>query len=410
MFFPKCFSKVNVPIWFYLCLFSMTSFFDYQGIELKFVQYVHLVFICFFIYDSFLKHREKVFDKSFYRLIILMAFLPLLSVIPAYLLHGQAVTDTLVVHRMHLGWLIFFVLNNRSFSEKQIFKGMFMIGMVSTFIFLAEQITYPYTPFGLRGAMAQDVIDSGRGVERRFGFYRLFVSGSEFLAPLFFLSIANVIKVKKWVLVMMVVAFLGTGTRTILASMAVSFSYLLLSDRNIKHRNLLITLSLFVGAIVYLNFNGIFGRLANVSDAYEYGREHSYIYYFAEYIRNPLSILLGNGLPRGDSFETVYINYKPVVITDIGIVANLYLWGLIYVATMFGFIIYFLFSPRLDKPYKAYLIMKICEAPVLLPVWEIASTTLWGIFFYLCYLNIQSKHKYSTNMLATNKYQYGNNK
>lgn len=388
----------------------MTNFFDYQGIEFKYVQYVHLVFISYFIYDSFLKHRKKIYNRSFNLLIILMSFLPLLSVIPAYLLHGQSVTDTLVVHRMHLGWLIFFVLNNKFFSQEQVFKGMFMIGMVSTFIFLAEQITYPYTPFGLRGAMAQDVIDSGQGVERRFGFYRLLVSGFEFLAPLFFLSIANVIKVKKWVLVMMAVAFLGTGTRTILASMAVSFGYLLLYDRKIKHRNLLITLSLFVGAIVYLNFNSIFGHLANASDAYEYGREHSYIYYFAEYIRNPLSILLGNGLPRGDSFETVYINYKPIVITDIGIVANLYLWGLIYVATLLGFIVYFLFSPRLDKPYKAYLIMKIFQTPVLLPVWEIASTTLWGVFFYLCYLNIQSKHKYSTNMLVTNKYQYDNKK
>jgi hypothetical protein len=53
-----------------------------------------------------------------------MALLPLGSLISAQALHSQGYLDTLLVHRMHLGWLIYFFLAKYKFSSKDVFKAL----------------------------------------------------------------------------------------------------------------------------------------------------------------------------------------------------------------------------------------------------------------------------------------------
>lgn len=105
----------SVPLWLYFISIATINFFSLSYFDLKIYQYVHLLIIVFFIYQIFLKYDKYPKNlNSIYVLALLIT--PLFSVYSGYVLRGLPISDSLIVYRMHLGWLVFFCMRHKWFS------------------------------------------------------------------------------------------------------------------------------------------------------------------------------------------------------------------------------------------------------------------------------------------------------
>ena len=137
--------------------------------------------------------------------------------------------------------------------------------------------------------------------------------------------------------------------------------------------------------------------MANVSEDLETGRSFSYIYYFNEYISNPLSIFLGNGVGHESSeygSDVIYFDNHRVILSDIGMMGTLYYWGIIYVLTYFIAVFRFLKNRYLDSHLKAIMLTPILVSWISTPLWEFGGIIFQALLFYYCDINIK-KNKLS---------------
>ena len=99
--------KTSWLLWCMIFLFNLWSF---SWVDLKTFQYIHLLIIIFFLI-TLLKKRIEKNSTIFSHWILLFMVLPLLSVPACKILNNQPIIDSLIVYRMHLGWLMYFVLS-----------------------------------------------------------------------------------------------------------------------------------------------------------------------------------------------------------------------------------------------------------------------------------------------------------
>lgn len=105
-------AKVDGVLLFFLI--ASTNLFSFGQIDLKYYQYVHLAILGILVYVSCF--NKKSLPRSYHvRSVLLLMFLPLASVYSCYVINGQDVGLSLVVYRMHLGWLLYFYLSKNSY-------------------------------------------------------------------------------------------------------------------------------------------------------------------------------------------------------------------------------------------------------------------------------------------------------
>lgn len=390
-------NKEKIPSWlFYVTIFS-TNLWALSWFDLKIYQIFHLTIMIFLIWNIFKYNKRKnshqYFSKSF---VIALCLLPLLSVYSCKTLHEQSIIASLTVWRMHLGWLLYFTLWYKKINEQQCIKIICYIGIIYTFITLVQQITYPFAPFGIRtiGSNYSENLFGGV-VEKRMGFYRFGIEGLQYAIAALFICIAKKIgnKYRKFLILCLTLGIIACGNRQTMASVFIAYCYYLLYRNNVKHKLLYI---IFISSIIFILYSyrtTLFGSLANVAEDLESGRSFSYIYYFNEYISNPLSIICGNGVGHASSSygsETIYFNNRMVVLADTGMLSTLYYWGLIYVLTYIIAILRFLKNKYLDIHIKAIMLAPILVSWIGTPLWEFNGFIFQALLFYYADINIKN--------------------
>ena len=373
----------------------MTNFYSCIYFDLKIYQHIHLVILLFFIHTTLKCYfSAELLHKKY---ILAMVLLPLGSIISAQILHSQSYIDTLVVHRMHLGWLIYFLMAKYKYTSKDIFKALFLFSVIYSIINLTQQLSFPHAPFGVRTIGSQfssNLLDGG--IEKRFGMLRFGIEGSEFVGLALFLLIRNRKKNKILYTILLVTAIMGFGSRVSFFSSVLGLCLIYFSHTQTKLKFIYIAAISSLIVVIILFWTNIFGDLGNIQDSFEGARLTSYTYFWKEYISHPLSILIGNGVPHGNSkyaLEGVvaYVGNEKAILSDVGILRTMYFWGGVYTFVFLLLMTKLLFNRYLKIELKAIIIVLFINIWVYCPLWEIGNMVYMGLFVYLCDISIKEK-------------------
>ena len=379
----------------FFILLCMTNFYSCIYFDLKIYQHIHLVILLFFIHTTLKCYfSAELLHKKY---ILAMVLLPLGSIISAQILHNQSCTDTLVVHRMHLGWLIYFLMAKFKYTSKDIFKALFVFSVIYSIINLTQQWTFPLAPFGVRtigSHFSSNLLDGE--IEKRFGMLRFGIEGSEFVVLTLFLLIRNRRKNQLLYTILLLSAIMGFGSRVSFFSSVLGLCLIGFSYTQTKLKFIYIGAITILIVVIVLFWTNIFGDLGNVQDNFEDSRLTSYTYFWKEYISHPLSILMGNGVPHGSSkyaLEGVvtYVGTEKAILSDVGILRTMYFWGGIYTFVFLLLMTKLLFNRYLKIELKAIIIVLFINIWVYCPLWEIGNMIYMGLFIYLCDISIKEK-------------------
>ena len=390
------FEKVNdnTPVWLVVCLILLNNFWSFTGFDLKFYQICHLFVLVYFIYIIVHCRKSIIIPKSSHKVWILMLIItPLLSIISGYVLLGRSFFDSFVVYRMHLGYLLYFVLWYKKVTMGQLIKVISIVAFGYVFLTLFQQVTYPsVAPFGNRAAASPFAAAHGGFMERRLGFYRFDIMGVLYAVVLAVLVFSKRVKMPVVLKVLLFVSIIASGNRRIIfiTGIGVSLCWFLKTKSYKKWLYLFVGLSLL--GIAYTFRYELFGDLANWEEDLENGREHSYVYYFAMSLYEPMATWMGWGVSRdGDGtsdFFDKYVEGKTVILADIGLVACLFYWGLLYVISLVGLFVSLSLNKRIFAPFRSIALGILAILWVYFISWEVNGSSFIALLVYACDLSI----------------------
>lgn len=388
----------NTPVWLVVSLILLNNFWSFTGLELKIYQYVHLVVLAYFVYVILVGRKSVEIPKGTHSLwMILLLLTPLLSVYSGHILLGRHISDSLIVYRMHLGFMLYFVLWYKQVTMKQLMSVFMILGFGYAFLTIAQQVTFPFAPFGMRADASGYVSDHGGEVERRLGFYRFEIMGGLYAIVLSVMVFTKKIKLPMWQKAILFVSLVASGNRRVIGISGLAIGLCWFLNNKSYKRFLYLAIALVVFWLIYTFRFELFGSLANWSEDLEDGRGHSYEYYLSVALSDPMATWMGWGLPHeGDGsrniFET-YIDGKPVVLADIGLVACFFYWGIFYVISLVGLFLSLALNKNLDGALKSVAIGILAFLWIYFISWEMNGTSFIAMFAYACDLSIANKRK-----------------
>lgn len=386
----------ETPVWLVACLILLNNFWSFTGLDLKIYQYAHLMVLAYFAYVIVCGRKTvKIPSGSHSLWMVLLMLTPLLSVYSSHVLLGRHISDSLIVYRMHLGFLLYFVLWYKKVTMRQLVNAFIVIGFGYAFLTIAQQVTFPMAPFGMRAGASGYVAGHGGEVERRLGFYRFEIMGVMCAVVLAAMVFSKEIKFPTWAKAILFLSLIASGNRRIIGISGLALGLCWVLNGKSYKKFLYLALALGAFALVYTYRFELFGNLANWSEDLEEGRGHSYDYYLACALSDPMACLMGWGLEHdGDGsrqiFET-YVDGKPVVLADIGLVACFFYWGIFYVLSLVGLFLSLAFSRNLDGALKSVAIGILAVLWIYFITWEMNGTSFIAMFVYACDLSIQNK-------------------
>lgn len=310
-------------------------------------------------------YRVKTFiDKT----VLLLMLVPWLSLIPAYLLHGQSMYQTSTITMNNLAYSIYFLLWR--YKKVNYEKLLICFGLVFALIYIVQQVTYPTILF------SNTEMGSLRGSNVRFSIF-----GNEFLLFLFlyaYVQLLNRYKTQVFLLLIIIcaVTIYFMSVRQIYLTMALTILLGLFMTKRIRLYQLSVVS--VVGIVIYMNFDDWFGAFIEMSgkDDWSYeARTLSWIFYGITYNKgNLLAMLLGNGDPYELSeygkeiagFQTLYREDMGLWRSDIGIVGTYSLYGAVYIAVIIYFF-YHVFKERkyFDLHLQLFALFMLFEMPMI---------------------------------------------
>ena len=386
----------NTPVWLVVSLILLNNFWSFTGLELKIYQYAHLVVLAYFVYVVLVGRKSVEIPKGTHSLwMILLLLTLLLSVYSRHILLGRHISDSLIVYRMHLGFMLYFVLWYKQVTMKQLMSVFMILGFGYAFLTIAQQVTFPFAPFGMRAGASGYVSDHGGEVERRLGFYRFEIMGVLFASVLSVMVFTKEIKLPMWQKAILFVSLVASGNRRVIGISGLAMGLCWFLNNKSYKRFLYLALAIVGLWLIYTFRFELFGSLANWSEDLEDGRGHSYEYYLSVALSDPMATWMGWGLPHeGDGsrniFET-YIDGKPVVLADIGLVACFFYWGIFYVISLVGLFLSLALNKNLDGALKSVAIGILAFLWIYFISWEMNGTSFIAMFAYACDLSIANK-------------------
>lgn len=302
-----------------------------------------IILIYLIVHAGFKTHYGKL-PKMITTLIVL----PFISIIPAYIIHNQSFSDSLVTTSIHLIYVFFFLLVYWNIDERKLLKFCLTIGIIYCIIEIVQQFTYPQFWFGNND-------ESEKDISIRNGMLRFGVWGSEFAVLLFMYSYEKCLtsKRKLYPIIAFTLALIGIyliSTRQILVASIICCLLGLLFLKKIKLSYFLILF--IIGYCIYSYSDVLFGDYIEKTNSEDWSLEArllAYEFYGIEYNKgNLLAMLLGNGMNRlGTSYgteiykmENLFSEGVGLYRVDIGYV-GMYSWfGIFYVLTVLYFFYY----------------------------------------------------------------------
>lgn len=342
-------------------------------------------------------------ECHFRTVVMLLMFVPFLSIINSWLIYSQSPYRSFTVLLGQFVWVIYFLLHKYKVSEQAILKAFLFLALCIVAIQIVQQFTYPDAPFGTmrKDAMLEkQIIESA---EQRNGLWRFRMhQNGYYTAPILFamwLWVRNKINPKLVVLIALLLAsiYLTLTRQVMFACILTIFCSMFMGQRRINFVALIFGLIFIAGLYVY--YDVLFSNLAQQTQAESTEdniRMVAASLLWDESLKTPFTFLLGYGLPDASSQYGVYMNKLSTVYgiytTDVGFVGQIFERGFIYVCICY-YMFYQMFF-KLKKVIPLYIRMFVMFAGVMsvmiFPCISPAQNIVWVLLLYICDLHINN--------------------
>ena len=294
--------------YFLVIFFPIASynFYKYVGININLSKGIYFITLLL----SFLLVISELFKKfrtyRYANLMRLLVFFMFFSIFISYAFWNQDIVMGYRSIAPHLAIIYFFILLKLRIPIKSLEKIIWIMTIIYILLWTYAIIKAPELVFGLDSEA--DSITNDRG------FFRLSIPGADIIILSFFLAINkfNDTKKKFWIFIfggLFLIIILHVIRQIIIISFLIGLYFLL-------KKNKYLWIGLAFGGILLLgisnikvNDNSIFGKLLNLSkdqiDENNTGekdvRIQAYQFFFTEYTKNPINVIIGNGVPHMDS-------------------------------------------------------------------------------------------------------------
>lgn len=393
----------KISNWLFIVIILSINIYWLVIFDLKIYQVLHLVILFAFVFIVYDKRKSICLNTFSYRGVIAMILLPLPSIFVCWYLHHQPIYLSMILYRMHLGWLIYFVLHAYKIEEQKVINTIAIVGFGFAALTLGQQITFPFAPFGER-TIFFGISRYHLFLERRFGFLRFYLYGYFYATIILFVILAGkyVCKHKGMALVFLFMAEVAHGSKNNIIACILGILFYIILGRNIKKFFLYGSIACIAIVFAY-TYSEDWAYMLDSNQEKEYYEETrlgSLTFFWSQYISNPLIVLFGNGLGHEDSYGAIQNNMMDgdtrVVVQDCGILRTASYWGGLYVLTYIVMLFRLLFHKHLALEYKAIIITIFISMPFVVHVWEIHGMISQAILIYLCDINIKNNTKHFT--------------
>lgn len=359
-----------------------------------------MFFVWFLLFGN---KNSKIF--YFHRMVVLMMFLPFLSVVNSWALYGQSpflgikntIYDTAV-------WVVYFLLHKYYVKETVILKTFFLIALFIAVIQIVQQFTYPVAVFGVYSA--QEMIERGmlELAEERNGLWRFRISGASFFTMPIILVLwirmrQKITNIRLFFISMFLVSIYLTLTRQILfCTVLTIFISFFVGQKRIHVIYMILIILCIYG--LYFNYELLFGSLTELSTEQffddDYIRFLAAEYFFKDSLRNPLTFLLGYGLVSGDG---AFFNYQKWLtqtmgyyVSDVGFIGSIWQFGIIYTIVVYCFLwkIFFKLKNKVPLYSRLMVIFVVLMSIMIFPTIGSIKCLIWACLLYICDLHISN--------------------
>ena len=355
-----------------------------------------LAVIVLFLFLVFLFLGEGLSQKQNFRyFVMVLAFLPFLSVFYSYSEYDQPVLDGIKGTLPSLLWLSYFVLHRLKLKENSFLKAMLYIAVFILLVQVIQQFTYPHIWFG--GRNVENLTANQELAEKRNGLWRfqIGVNGIFTAVCLFYYwcKMRRKMKIPYPVIVaLMIVSIYLTLTRQIIFSAVLTLLLsFFISRKNMKIWPLLAGLIL-VG-VISMYWDVLFESFQKLTTSdigsKNYIRFLSANYFWTETFSSAKTAILGHGTAiSGDflSLKTKLAEDYQFHVSDVGFIGIMWTFGVPYVMVCYALLIYVFAKYRHYIPMyiSLFIIFMIVPSAMIFPMNSPIKYMLWSFLLYIC--------------------------
>lgn len=398
----ECF-KVCIIIFFSAILTSGFSYINwnstYSGWLVNITSYLLAIWLVF----NFPRNAHFHFRKE----VLLLTFIPFLSMINSYLSGSQSFYDSLRPLMPSFIWILYFVFRKYNFSESVMLKSFFIISVFIVLVQIIQQFTYPNAYFGI--STIERAIERGHTeiAENRNGLWRFRLgSNGSFTAPILFalfIWTRKYFNIKLFFLVfILLISIYLTLTRQVIGAclLTLFISFFLGRDNRGIAKTILFGGIVFFAIYSYADL--LFGSFIDQTnnDLNENNiRVLGATYFWNKSVESPLYFLFGHGLPSGQSQfaqQTDYIrNVMYFYTSDVGFIGKIYELGFLYVATCYWLLWKIFFKLKKDLPIyiRMFVVFTTIMSIMIFPMYSSLNYFIWVIILTICDIYIKPKLK-----------------
>lgn len=377
-------------IFLFLLLLYVTRFFDYVNWDPT-IGGRSSYFLSLFLGIIFLLSVEKIWKKytlfsSFLVFLIPLQLFSLLTLVDS----GYSLRESRVyIYEVSI-FLFYFVCVAYKFTPKTIISALLVCGIITLVIQVYQQLNIDKASFGVFSPTSVQYQWHGKAAMRH-GLYRFrldhvyyisylcyFYFWDKFLhkLDLRYLIFAALFLISIYLYLTRQILFV-----TLLASL---ISFMFVRGARDKGLSFILIFCMFI----YLLYNGadIFNEVFMRERGEFVGQETramEYAFYWTEITKTPMSLLFGNAYnPLHTYFETELRMFS----SDVGIVGQIYLYGVISTVYFYAFMVYILNKTRRTTPLylKLFFFTILVDAVMISPFERVSHRFIFILALYLC--------------------------
>ncbi len=345
----------------------------------------------------------KFKNYKFASIIVLLSILPFFSIINSYTFFDQSPISS-IISSMKIAFIayIYFILHKFKVKESTLLQVFFIISLFIVIVQIVQQFTYPSIYFGGWNEYQMEILNKTEvDIEIRNGIYRFRIMGYSytFIMLIIFWTL-NRIKTNVSLVMLvgiMLVSIYLTLTRQIIISTIITLLYSLFFVNKGTKFFFKSLLWLIPGVIIlYYNFDILFNEfiIKTSNDATSDNiRIATLNYFWNDYIKSPLTILFGYGMPGSSGAYHDYIDRLARLgfyDSDIGILGYAWKFGLLYVVICFYtyYLLFFKYKDSCPQYIKLYIVFKTIMSPMIFPFYGEPNMLFTAFLLYICDLHI----------------------
>lgn len=341
--------------------------------------------------------------QNFRNYVLLLAFLPFLSIFSTLTLYRQTILSSITMLTSSLVWLFYFALHHWKVKETTILKAFLSIALFVAATQIIQQFTHPIAFFGVEpdeeALSAMEIPSSRNGLWR----FRIGHNGFYTAIALFALWVNVNLKMKKkhmLIIGILLVSIYLTLTRQVIFSVILTlFLSFFINKEKVKLWSLLLGLTMIAGLFLYADvLFGEFAKMTREDASKEYVRVLEAKYFWDETFHSILTIYFGHGIAHSGEFARLQQELRETYhffTSDVGFIGQMWHYGIIYVMVCYDLLLTLFFKWKNVIPMyvRLFVLFTSFMSIMIFPFTKPVSHLIWCFLLYICDIHINQSTK-----------------